>query len=98
MHSALILVQRLRRNPFVEFVGVGDPAFEYPIETAKGIFYLSGRQTQPNRLAASGGHVERIVGSRLGPGLGGIHRFAASRNDVLVERVFDIGRRVGLVQ
>ena len=40
MHSALIFVQRVRRNPLVEFVGVGDAAFEDLLETAKGIFCL----------------------------------------------------------
>src|SRR5678815_4492225 len=71
MDSALIFVQRFRRNPLVEFVGVGDPAFEYLIERAKGIFYLSGRQTQANRLAASGRNIEWIVSSRLGSGVRG---------------------------
>ena len=52
VHPALIFVQRLRRNPLVEFVGVGDPAFEYPLETAEGIFRRGGRQPQPDRLAA----------------------------------------------
>ena len=49
------------------------------VETAEGIFCLGGRQTQPDRLAAAGGHVEDIVGRSLGPRLGGIHRFAVSR-------------------
>jgi hypothetical protein len=97
MHPALIFVQRVGRNPLVEFVRVGDPAFEYPIEIAKGIFYLGGRQTQPNRLAAAGGHVEGIVGRRLGPRLGGIHRLALPRDDVGVERIFHVWGRVGLV-
>ena len=36
------------------------------------------------------------MGRGLGPRLGGIHRVAASRDDVLVERVLDIGRSIGL--
>ena len=76
VHPALIFVQRVGRNPFVEFVGVGDAAFECLFETAEGIFYLGGRQTQPDRLAAAAGHLEDIVGRGLGPRLGGIHRLA----------------------
>ena len=96
VHPAFIFVQRLRRNPIVEFVSVGDPAFEYLLETAEGIVYLGGRQTQADGLAAAAGHVEDIVGRRLGPDLGGIDRLAASRDDVLVERILDVGRRIGL--
>ena len=96
VHPAFVFVQRVGRNPIVEFVSVGDAAFERLFETAKSIFYLGGCQTQPDRLAAAGGHLEGIVGRRLGPRLGGIHRFAASRDDVLVERVLDIGRSIGL--
>ena len=62
----------------------------------KGSFDPGGRQTQPDRLAAAAGHVEDIVGRGLGPGLGGIHRLALSRDDVGVERILDVGRRVGL--
>ena len=36
------------------------------------------------------------MGRGLGPRLGGIHRFAASRDDVLVERILDIRRSIGL--
>ena len=97
VHPALIFVQRVGRNPIVEFVGVGDPAFEYPIETAKGIFCLGGRQTEADGLAAAGGHIECIVSRRLGPNLGGIHRVAAPGDDVCVECVLDIGRSIGLV-
>ena len=50
VHPALIVVQRVGRDPFVEFVGVGDAAFEYLLETAEGIFYLGGCQTQTDRL------------------------------------------------
>ena len=96
VHPAFVFVQRVGRNPVVEFVGVGDAAFERLFETAKSIFYLGGRQTQPNRLAAAGGHLDGIVGRRLGPRLGGIHRFTASRDDVLVERILDVGRSIGL--
>ena len=96
VHPALIFVQRGRRDPLVEFVGVGDPAFEHLLEAAEGIVYPGGRQTEADGLAAAAGHVEDIVGRRLGPGLGGIHRLAAARDDVLVERVLDVGRRIGL--
>ena len=58
VHPALIFVHRVgRRNPVVEFVSVGDAAFERFLETTESIFYLGGRQTQPNRLAAAGGHL-----------------------------------------
>ena len=36
------------------------------------------------------------MGRGLGPGLGGIHRLALSRDDVGVERILDVGRRIGL--
>ena len=36
VHPALILVQRVGRNPLVEFVGVGDAACAHLLETAKG--------------------------------------------------------------
>ena len=96
VHPALVFVQRVGRNPLVEFVGVGDPALERLLEPAKGISCLGGGQTQPDGLAAAARHVEDIVGRGLGPRLGGIHRVAASRDDVLMERVLDIGRSIGL--
>ncbi len=96
VHPPFIFVQRLRRNPLVEFVRVGDPAFEYLLETAKGIVYPGGRQTQADGRAAAAGHVEDIVGRRLGPDLGGVDRLAAARDEVLVERILDVGRRIGL--
>ena len=97
VHPPLIFTQRSRRDPFVEFVGVGDPAFEDLVEIAEGIAYLGGRQTQADGLAAAAGDVEDIVGRSLGPGLGWVDRLAAARDDVLVERILDVGRRVGLV-
>ncbi len=96
VHPALIFAQRLRRDPLVEFVRVADPAFEYLLEIAEGIFYLGGRQPQADRLAAAAGHFEDIVGRGLGPHLGGIHRLALSRDDVIVERILDVGRSIGL--
>ena len=66
------------------------------LETAEGVFCPGGRQTQPDSLAAAAGHVEDIVRRGLGPGLGGIDRLALSRDDVGVERILDVGRRVGL--
>ena len=36
------------------------------------------------------------MGRGLGPGLGGIHRLALSRDNVGVERILDVGRRIGL--
>jgi hypothetical protein len=38
VHPALIFVQRVGRNPVVEFVGVGNAAFERFVEAAEGIF------------------------------------------------------------
>ena len=43
MHQALIFVQRAGRNPLVELIGVSDPAFEYRIESTKGVIHLSVR-------------------------------------------------------
>ena len=97
MHPTLIFVQRAGRDPLVEFVGVGDAAFERLFETAKGIFCRGGRQTQPDRLAATAGHLEGIMRRGLGPRLGGIHRLALSRDNVGVERILDIGRSIRLV-
>ena len=96
VHPPFILVQRVRRNPIVELVGVGDPALEYLLETAKGLVDPGGRQTEADGLASAAGHVEDIVGRRLGPDLGGVDRLAAARDDVLVERILDVGGRIGL--
>src|SRR5213594_4372609 len=96
VHPAFIFVQRLRRDPIVELVSVGDPALEYLVEPAKGIVHANGRQTEANGLASAGGHVEGIVGRRLGPDLGGVDRLAAARDDVLVERILDVRGRTGL--
>ena len=96
VHPALIFGQRLGRDPLVEFVGVGDAALEYLLEAAEGVVGPGGRQAQPDSLAAAAGHVEDIVGRGLGARLGGIHRLALSRDDVGVERILDVGRRVGL--
>ena len=96
VHPALIFSQRWRRDPLEELVGVGDPSLEDLLEAAEGLVYPGGRQPQADGLASAGGHVERVVRRRLGPGLGGIDRFAAARDDVLVERVLDVGRRVRL--
>ena len=41
VHPAFVFVQRVGRNPVVEFVGVGDAAFERFVEAAEGIFCLS---------------------------------------------------------
>jgi hypothetical protein len=96
MHPALILGQRSGRNPRVEFVGVGDAALEGAFEAAERIVQLCGRQTQPDRLAAAGGHVEDIVGRGLGPGPGGIHRFGLPPDEIGVKRILDVGRCVRL--
>ena len=96
VHAPFVLVQRRRRNPVVEFVGVGDPALEDVLETAEGLVDPGRRQTEADGLASAGGHVEDVVGRRLGPDLGGVDRLAAARDDVLVEGVLDVGRRIGL--
>ena len=96
VHAPFIFVQRVRRNPLVEFVRVGDPAVKYPLETAKGIVDPGGRQTQADGRAAAAGHVEDIVGRRLGPDLGGVDRLAVARDEVRVERILDIRGRIGL--
>ena len=96
VHPPFIFVQRVRRNPLVEFVRVGDPAVKYPLETAKGIVYPGGRQTQADGRAAAAGHVEDIVGRSLGPDLGGVDRLAVARDEVRVERILDIRGRIGL--
>ena len=96
VHAALIFVQRLGRNPRVELVGVGDAALEDLLEAAERVLDCGGRQAQPERLAAAGGHFEDVVGRGLGPDLGGIDRVALSRDHVGVERILDVRRRVGL--
>jgi hypothetical protein len=83
------------RNSLVEFVGIAYPAVECLLETAERIFFLGGRQTQPNSLAAPAGHFEDIVGRDLGPRSGRIHRLAISGDDVGVEPILDVGRSVG---
>ena len=96
VHAPFVLAQRRRRNPVVELVGVGDPAVEDLLETAKGIGGPGRRETEADGLASAGGHVERIVGRRLGPGLAGVDRLVAARDDVLVERILDVRRSIGL--
>ena len=96
VHPALVLAQRLRRDPLVELVGVGDPALECLLEAAEGVVGPGGGQTEADGLAAAGGHVEHIVGRGLGPDLGGVDRVAAARDDVFVERVLDVRGRIGL--
>src|SRR6266699_6909276 len=68
---ALVFVQRLRRNPIVEFVGVGDAALECLLEPAKRLVSLGGRESEADGLAASARHVEDVVSRRLRPDLGG---------------------------
>ena len=80
----------------VELVSVGDAVFEDLVEAAECLLCAGGSQTETDGLASTGGHVEGIVRGRLGPGLGGVDRLAAARDDVLVERILDVGRRVGL--
>ena len=94
--AALILAQSLRCDPLVEFVGLGDPPVESSLEPAEGIVYGSGRETQPDGLAAGGGHVEHVVGCGLRPDPGGVHGVRVSRDDVGVERILDVGSGVGL--
>jgi hypothetical protein len=96
MHPALIVGQRRRRDPLVEFVGVSDPALERLLETAKGLIDPGGRQTEADGLASARGHVEGVVGGRLGAHPRGVDRVAAARDGVGVERVLDVGGRIGL--
>jgi len=61
VHAPFIVVERVRRNPLVEFVRVGDSAVKYPFETVKGIIYPGSRQTQADGRAAATWHVEDIL-------------------------------------
>src|SRR4029453_6727456 len=92
----VVFIQRGRRNPIVEFVRVGDPAFEYLLEIAKGVVDGGGRQTEADGLVSAAGHVEDVVGRRLGPDLAGVDRLAPARDDVFVEGVLDVRGRTGL--
>ena len=94
--ATLILGERPRRDPLVELVGVGDAAREDLLEIAEGIRGPVGRQAQADRRAAARRHVEGIVGGRLGPGPGGIHRLGLLRDHPGVEGVLDVRRRVRL--
>ena len=96
VHPALVFAQRLRRDPPVEFVRVGHPAFEDLLEALEGIVHRGGYQTQANRLAAAARHVQSIVGRGLGPRHGGIHGLVLPRDDVRVKRILDVGRSIGL--
>ena len=66
------------------------------LEIAEGVCCPGGGQTQPDSLAAAAGHVEDIMRRGLGPRPGGIDRRVLSGDDVGVERILDVGRRVGL--
>ena len=97
VHAPLVLVQRRRRNPGVEFVRVGDSALDDVLEIAEGLVRPGGRQTETDGPASAGGHVEGVVRGRLGPDPGRVDRVAAARDDELVEGVLDVGSRTGLV-
>ena len=84
------------RDPVIELVSVSDPAFEYLLETAKGIVYLGGSEAQADSFASARGHFEEIVGRGLGSELGRIYRLSAIRDDVSVKRVLNVRRSIGL--
>jgi hypothetical protein len=96
MHPALIVGERLRRDPLVEFVGLSDPALERLLEAAERPLHPGGGQPEADGGAAAGGHVEPVVGRGLGPGPGRIDRLGPARDDVGVERILDVRRRIRL--
>ena len=96
VHAALILVERRRRDPLVEFVRLAQPLFEDRIEIAEGIARQSRSEAQAYRPAPPGGNVQPVMRRRLRPHAGGIHRTRVSRDDTGVKRVLDVGRCIGL--
>ena len=67
VHPALVLGQRLRRDPLVELVRVArSGSSNDPVEVREGVGRPGGREPQADRLAAAGGHVEHVVGRGLG--------------------------------
>src|SRR5262252_1036866 len=96
MHPMFIFAERFRGNPLVEFVGVRDAVFERGVETGERIFYAASAQAETDFLASTGGHFDPIMGRGLGSSLGGIHRVGASRDDVFMKRVLDVGRDIRL--
>ena len=97
MYSTLVFAQRLWRDPCIELISVGDPAFECFFETTKRIGHVRPRQTQTEGLAVTSGHVEHVVRCGLGPDFGGVHRLASAGDDVLVKRILYVRRSIGLI-
>ncbi len=97
MDAALVLAERARRDPVVELVGVEDPLLERLLERpaerrARG----PGGKPQADDLAAAGGDLEDIAGRGLRPGLLRVHGVALPGDDVAMERVLDVRRRIRL--
>ena len=96
VNPALILAQRLRGDPVVELVGLGDAPRQSRRESAKCVVGRVTSQAKTDGLAPAAGHLQHVVGGGLGSGLGGVDRIAVSRDDVRVEGVLDVGRGIGL--
>ncbi len=94
MDQPFVLAQSLRCDARVELVGVGDTGGEERIEVVEGSKTQNGGQSEPNCLRSASGHVERVMGRRLGTGTLGVDGFAIAADHVAVERVLDPGERV----
>ena len=55
-------------------------------------------EPQVEHLSASGSHLQRVVGRRLGPPLPRVDAFFLPLNEVVVDPVFRIGSRVGFIK
>ena len=96
MDAALVLGQRLGRDPRVELVGVGHALPEHLVECREAALCGAVGQAQAEGLASAGRDVDGVMGRRLRPGLRGIHRAAVAANDIAMERVLHVRRRVRL--
>ena len=91
--------ERLRRMAGVERIGLALALREDRVERRHRIVQLLGRaraQAQAHRGGLAGVDVDQGVRRRLGPLLGRVHRVAPPLDDVVVDSVLLVGRRIGL--
>src|SRR5262249_3278049 len=96
VYPSLVLTERRRRNPSVEFVSIGDPGVEDRIETDERLLQPGSGQPEADGLTATGRHVQCVVGCGLRADSRRIDRARAARNDGRVKRILDIWRSAGL--
>ena len=87
------------RTEGVEFVGLGDPFREQPVEVRFDVRHQPRcightRQAQTHDRGLPGLELERVPGAGLGAGLLRIHRLLPAFDDALVKRILHVRARV----